>query len=118
MAGPCQGGKMADISNVGQSGAVVKALESQTTQRKTEEKSSGNDTPTGVNLTNEKDGYRVDISAGSQNLGRADQSGALQNSDDAREMASRLREQIFQQAEQSAMAQANIGPQSVLTFLK
>ena len=45
MAGPCQGGKMADISNVGQSGAVVKALESQTTQRKTEEKNSGNETP-------------------------------------------------------------------------
>jgi len=109
---------MSDINNIGRTTTGIKALESQSTQRKDEEKNNPKEVPTGVRLVNEKDGYTVDISPGSQSLGRSERDDQIRNSDDARDLAADLKNQIFLQRSEASMAQVNIGPHSVLTFLK
>ncbi|MCC5927602.1 MAG: hypothetical protein JJU41_13710 [Bacteroidetes bacterium] len=109
---------MSDINNIGRTPAGIKALESQSTQRKEEEKGTSKEVLSGVRLVNEREGYSVDISAGSQGLGRSERSESITNSDDARELAANLKSQIFAQSDTASMAQANIGPHSVLSFLK
>ena len=109
---------MTDITNIGRSAAGLKSLDASSPTRREEEKDRSKDVPTGVRLVNETDGYSVDISPGSQGLGRSESYANVRSSDEAREMAERLKNQIFSGSAEATMAQANIGPHSVLTFLK
>lgn len=109
---------MTDITNIGRSAGGLKSLDPTSSARKEEDKDRSKDVPTGVRLVNENDGYSVDISPGSQGLGRSESYANVRSSDDARELAERLKNQIFSGSAEASMAQANIGPHSVLTFLK